>query len=266
MLEDVLFAGVTLAPIAIAVSARWIYKPLLTESNLKWLLTESNLKWVLGLCLLFSLLGFAADRLTSIKLPGVEAQLAEMKTATDSVYASVAEMEDLKKSLQDLATILARQQALSVMKASRLVGDDFLTENVRSLLELRRTLDELGVPDDKAESILDAVVPYVRIDLKDAASKVVRTTFTENAKTREARLRASKLMADFYDKFMRGYEVGETIKRVEIFLREHEVEMTDAIREAFSRLDAFLGEGRYLDLEGNVVMTFLNPTAPPFLR
>lgn len=226
------------------------------------LLPASDLKWILGVCLLFSFLGLAVDRVISIKLPGVEARLAEMKTATDRAYASVDEVNKLKDGMLNLAEKLARQQAVSVMKANRFVGDDHLTERIRSISELKRTLDRLGVPDDKVGNILNEVTPYVRNDLNHE----LRDAVTESARTNNATRRdLNELRAEF-DKFIHAYEVGKTAQRVEIYLREHEVEMTDAIHKAFNRLDAFLGEGRYLDLDGNVVITFPNPTTSPSLR
>ena len=109
-LKNILFAAITLTPIFIIGFTLWFPQTF----------PESDLKWIIGVCLLFSLLGFVADRLISIKFLGGEARLTEMKTAR-----SVDEMKERKKNLQDAATTLTRQQALSVMKSNRFVGDDF---------------------------------------------------------------------------------------------------------------------------------------------
>ena len=245
---------IILAPIAFAGFAFWMVH--------EQLLPASDLKWILPVCLSFSLFGFAGDRLISIKLPGVEARLAEMKTATERAYASVDEVNKLKDGMLDLAEKLARQQAVSVMKANRFVGDDHLTERIRSISELKRTLDRLGVPDDKVGNMLNEVTPYIRNDLNSE----LRDAVTESAQTNKAVRRDINELRVEFDKFIHAYEAGKTAQRVEVYLREHEVEMTDAIHKAFKRLDAFLGEGRYLDLDGNVVITFTNPTISPSLR
>ena len=257
-MKGILFALIILAPIAFAGFAFWMV--------LEQLLPASDLKWILPVCLSFSLLGFAVDRLISIKLPGVEARLAEMKTATDRAYASVAEVDKLKDGMLDLAEKLARQQAVLVMKANRVVGSDHLTERIRSISELKRTLDKLGVPDDKVGNMLNEVTPYVRNDLNRDVRSALEDAFTESAKTNKAASPDLNELRVEFNKFIHAYEVGKTAQRVEVYLREHEVEVTDAIRKAFSRLDAFLGEGRYLDLDGNVVITFPNPTTSPSLR
>ena len=249
---------IILSPIVLAGFAPWMVH--------EQLLPASDFKWILGVCLLFSLLGFAVDRLISIKFLGVEARLVEMETATNRAYASVAEVEKLKDGMLDFAEKLARQQALSVMKANRFVGDDHLTERIRSISELKRTLDKLGVPDDKLGNMLNEVTSYVCNDLNSDLRSALGDAFTKSAKTNKtARRDINELRAEF-DKFIHAYEVGKTAQRVEIYLREHEVEMTDAIHKAFNRLDAFLGEGRYLDLDGNVVITFPNPPVSPSLR
>ena len=258
VLEKFLYATITLAPVGLAGFASFLLY--------KQLISSSEFTRILGVCLLFSLLGFGSYRLITIKFFGGEAQLTEIKTVADRAAASVDEMEKVKESLQDVATILARQQALSVMKAGRLGGDDFLTKNIHSLLELKKILVELNVTENKIETVLDAAVPYIRIDLKDAVSTAVHKAFTERAKTSEATLGIPKRTTEFYDQFLHEYETGETAQRAEAYLRNHDVEITDSIRESFNRLDAFLNEGHYLDLEGNIVMTFLNPTSPPFLR
>ena len=247
-LRDILFAVITLAPLFIVGFTFW---------SPKQIFPASDLKWVLGVCLLFSLLGFAANRLISIKFLGGEARLAEMKTAR-----SVDETKELKKNLQDAATTLARQQALSVMKSDRFVGDDFLTEMIQAVAELKGTLDELGVPDDKVERILDAVAPYVHRDLNHDAFSAVAYAYNKNPKQlTSAGPDLRYIETELYDKFLNEYIVGETAGQVEDFLAKYGIEVTDAIRTAFIRLDAFLSEGRYLDLDGNAVITFPNPRA-----
>ncbi len=173
-LRDILSAAITLTPILIISFTLWFPKQTFPASDLKW---------ILGVCLLFSLLGFVANRLISIKFLGGEAQLAEMKTARDEAAASVDEMKELKKNLQNAATTLARQQALSVMKLNRVVGDDFLTERIRVVAELKGTLDELGVPDSKVEGMLDAVAPYVHSDLNRDAFSAVAYAYNKSPKT-----------------------------------------------------------------------------------
>ena len=252
-LRCILFAVITLAPLFIVGFTLW---------SPKQIFPSSDLKWVLGVCLLFSLLGFAANRLISIKFLGGEARLAEMKTARDEAAASVDEMKELKKNLQNAATTLARQQALSVMKSNRVVGDDFLTERIRAVAELKGTLDELGVPDGKVGLILDAVTPYVHRDLNLDAICAVSDAYNKNPKNlTSAGPDLRYIETELYDKFLNEYIVGETAGQVEDFLTKYEIEVTDAIRTAFRRLDAFLSKGRYLDLDGNAVITFPNPRA-----
>lgn len=252
-MKNILFAAITLTPILIIGFTLWSFKQTFPESDLKW---------IIGVCLLFSLLGFVADRLISIKFLGGEARLAEMKTARDEAAASVDEMKALKKNLQNAATTLARQQALSVMKSNRYVGDDFLTERIQAVAELKGTLDELGVPDGKVERILDAVAPYVHRDLNHDAFCVVADAYNKNPKNlTSAGPDLRYIETELYDKFLNEYIVGETAGQVEDFLTKYEIEVTDAIRTAFSRLDAFLSEGRYIDLDGNAVITFPNPRA-----
>ena len=251
-LRNILFAAVTLTPIFIIG-----FTLLLPNQTFP----ESDLKWLIGVCLLFSLLGFVADRLISIKFLGGEARLAEMKTARDEAAASVDEMKELKKNLQNAATTLARQQALSVMKSNRFVGDDFLTERIRAVAELKGTLDELGVPDGKVERILDAVASYVHRDLNQDAFYAVADAYNKNPKTLTHSVPDLHQIETELDKFLNEYTVGETAGQIEDFLAKRGIEVTDVIRTAFSRLDAFLSEGHYLDLEGNVVITFPNPRA-----
>ena len=247
-LRGMLSAVITLTPILIACFTLW---------SPEQTFPASDRKWIIGVCLLFSLLGFVADRLISIKFLGGEARLAEMKTAR-----SVDETKELKKNLQDAATTLARQQALSVMKSNRFVGDDFLTEMIQAVAELKGTLDELGVPDGKVEHILDAVAPYVHRDLNHDAFSAVAYAYNKNPKQlTSAGPDLRYIETELYDKFLNKYIVGETAGQVEDFLAKYGIEVTDAIRTAFSRLDAFLSEGRYLDLDGNAVITFPNPRA-----
>ena len=73
------------------------------------------------------------NRLTRIKIPGVEAQLAEMKTVRDETVASASEMKKLKKDLKDATFASARQQALLIMQIGRFVSDDHITERVKSV-------------------------------------------------------------------------------------------------------------------------------------
>ena len=210
-LRNILFAAITLTPIFIIGFTLWSPNQTFPESDLKWLI---------GVCLLFSLLGFVADRLISIKFLGGEARLAEMKTARDEAAASVDEMKELKKNLQNAATTLARQQALSVMKSNRFVGDDFLTERIRAVAELKGTLDELGVPDGKVEGILDAVAQYVYRDLNRDALSAVAYDYNKSPKTLTHSVPdLHQIETELYDKFLNEYTVGETAGQIEDFLR-----------------------------------------------
>ena len=254
-LRRLLFGAITIGPILFAL----LSTVLLYQDHLP----SSDFKWILGLCFVFSLLGFAVDRLISFKGFGVEARLAELDNATQKAYASVEEMNQMQQQIRSLAEHLAAQQALIVMQNNRFVGDDYLSDRVRKIGELQILLESVNATKDGIETMLNSASPYIRIDLNYDVFRAVSEAFqlSNNENTQEIRQNWQKFRQDFYSQFIISYEVGITPNKVFEFLKENEVDITKAIQTAFSRLDAFLGEGRYLDINCNFILSFPNPQA-----
>ena len=256
-LRSVLFAAITLAPIVIAGLAPWMVH--------KQLLPAADLTWFVVACLLFSILGFAGDRLISIKFPGIEARLAEIQTATNNAYASIAEVNRLKNGILELAGGFARQQALLIMRANRIVGENHLTERVHSLSELKAAVSELGVSESEAESILKEAAPYVRNDLGSDLRSELWEAVTQSARAEQSGWQDPKKLEELREEIgclTSRYETAGDASSIETYLEEHRIQTSDAIQKAVARLGAFLNAGHYLDMDGNVVLTFPIPRHP----
>jgi len=69
-------------------------------------------------------------------------------------------------------------------------------------------------------------------------------------------LRIPRTRRKFYTRLSKG-----TSHQVSEFLTDLDVEMTDEIQQTFKRLDLFLGEGKYINIAGEHILTFPNPKA-----
>ena len=225
------------------------------------ILADMSSHWVFLLFILCYLLHSGnfdklMNRLTRIKIPGIEAQLAEMKTVRDETVASASEMKELKKDLKEAAFASAHQQALLIMQGNRLVGDDHITERVKSVCKLKTILDRHGVSGDKFKNMLKQdVSQYVADDLtRDLIEAVCITTKTGNFYIPPPDLQ-EKCMSFLLKTGADDLEYGLFLD----FLRDNNINETDGIRKAFKRLDSFLKDGLFLDINGNVVVNFKNP-------
>lgn len=250
-----LFVFITIGPFLIGIlSAMLLYIERLPSEDFKW---------IIGICFLFSLLGFAVDRIVSFKGFGIEAQLAEINEATQKAYASVSEMNQLQQQIRSLGEHLAKQQALVVMETNRYVGDDYLSERILTINKLKNILENVEASQTGIDAMLNAVTPYIRRDLNSDAFQAILNAMrtNKNEKVKEILKDSTEFRETFYNDFIDGYEVGTTANMIFAFLSNLDIESTDEIQHALKRLDSFLGEGKYLNLEGEHILTFPNPQA-----
>lgn len=254
-LRRILFGVITLCPLLLII----ICIALVYQKSLP----GEDLKWIIGVCLTFSILGFTVDRLISFKGFGIEARLAELHDATQKAYASVAEMHQVQQQIRNLAEHLALQQALVVMKTNRFVGDDYLSERIQAIGDLKKILEEIKASKEGIEKMLNVAAPYIRRDLtmdaREAMWKAIQTSLDE--RVAEIKRDPNRFQREFYEKFVKGYQVNLTFEQVKNYLVEHGIKVTEDVIRAFSRLDAFLGDGRFLNLAGEYLLTVPNPQA-----
>ena len=142
------------------------------------------------------------------------------------------------------------------MQIGRFVSDDHITERVKSVYELKTILDRHDVPVDEFKDMLERDVSrYVADDLtRDLIEAVCITTKTGDFYIPPRDLQ-EKCMSFLLKTGADDLEYGLFLD----FLRDNNINETDRIRKAFKRLDSFLKDGLFLDMNGNVVVNFKNP-------
>ena len=215
-----------------------------------------NTKWIGTIFFLFALLAFSVDRLELIKMFGLEAKLSKLDKATQEAYATIQEVEKSRQEIRSLGETLVLQQVQTIMKANRLVSEDFISERAKSIQILLDTLKRIDASPEAIKEANDVVTNYIRMDLKNYAFRRVHEALKQSESEKaKALLRDGKFNREqFFEDFISG-EIGKTLERVSLYLNKSGVEVTDDVRQSLNRLDSFLQDSVLLDSSGNKVLT-----------
>lgn len=220
---------------------------------------DVDYKWT-AIFLGISLLAFSVDRLELIKIFGLEAKLSKLNEATEKAYATIEEVDKSRQKMRLLGEMLAYQQAQVIMKANRIVDEDFISERAKSIQFLFDTLRTIEASPEAINRVNDVAATYTRIDLNNDAFRRVNEALTQSESEKAKALpRGEDFRIQFFEDYIDGYESGKTFQEVCSFLNENEVEVTDGIRKSFNRIDTFLRDGVLRDHSGNQVLTVPNP-------
>lgn len=217
---------------------------------------DFDYKWTV-MCLCISLLAFSVDRLELLKIFGLEAKLSKLDEATKKAYATIQEVEKSRQEMRSLGEILVFQQAMTIMKANRFVGEDFVSERAEAIHPLFDMLETINASKETIQRTNEVVATYIRIDLNHNAFERVKEVLGQSEIIEQCFAQIG--VTPHFDPLCNGYEIGKTLEKVRSYLNEIDVEMADDIQYSFRRLDSFLQNGELLDISENKILTVQDP-------